>query len=80
MKGTAIYHSPFGEMQLDWEDGAVTALKLAPVRRLRGSAERADRTGIPSAGRVFFRDAPDVRFSLPPARHALPAKGLGGAA
>lgn len=29
MKGTAIYHSPFGEMQLDWEDGAVTALKLA---------------------------------------------------
>ena len=30
MKGTAIYHSPFGKMQLDWEDGAVTALKLAP--------------------------------------------------
>ena len=30
MKGTAVYHSPFGKMQLDWEDGAVTALKLAP--------------------------------------------------
>ena len=29
MKGTAIYHSPFGKMQLDWEDGAVTALRLA---------------------------------------------------
>lgn len=30
MKGTAVYHSPFGKMQLDWENGAVTALKLAP--------------------------------------------------
>lgn len=29
MKGTAIYHSPVGEIQLDWEDGAVTALKNA---------------------------------------------------
>lgn len=29
MEGTAVYHSPFGKMQLDWEDGAVTALKLA---------------------------------------------------
>ena len=29
MKGTAVYHSPFGKMQLDWEDGAVTALRLA---------------------------------------------------
>ena len=30
MKGTAVYRSPFGKMQLDWEDGAVTALQLAP--------------------------------------------------
>ena len=29
MKGTAVYYSPFGKMQLDWEDGAVTDLKLA---------------------------------------------------
>ena len=29
MKGTAIYHSPVGDLQLDWEDGAVTALKNA---------------------------------------------------
>ena len=29
MNGTAVYHSPFGKMQLDWEDGAVTALQLA---------------------------------------------------
>lgn len=29
MKGTAVYRSPFGKMQLDWEDGAVTALRLA---------------------------------------------------
>ena len=29
MKGTAVYHSPFGKMQLDWEAGAVTALRLA---------------------------------------------------
>ena len=27
MKGTAIYPSPVGDIQLDWEDGAVTALK-----------------------------------------------------
>ena len=30
MKGTAIYPSPMGDIQLDWEDGAVTALQLAP--------------------------------------------------
>lgn len=29
MKGTVIYHSPVGDIQLDWEDGAVTALKNA---------------------------------------------------
>lgn len=29
MRGTAIYHSPVGNIQLDWEDGAVTALKNA---------------------------------------------------
>ena len=29
VKGTVIYHSPVGDIQLDWEDGAVTALKNA---------------------------------------------------
>lgn len=29
MKGTVIYPSPVGDIQLDWEDGAVTALKNA---------------------------------------------------
>lgn len=29
MNGTAIYPSPVGDIQLDWEDGAVTALKNA---------------------------------------------------
>ena len=29
MKGTAIYHSPVGDIQMDYEDGAVTALKNA---------------------------------------------------
>ena len=29
MKGTAIYHSPVGDIQLDYEDGAVTGLKNA---------------------------------------------------
>lgn len=29
MKGTAVYHSPVGEIQLDWENGEVTALKNA---------------------------------------------------
>ena len=29
MKGTSICPSPVGDIQLDWEDGAVTALKNA---------------------------------------------------
>lgn len=29
MKGTAIYHSPVGDIQLDWKDDAATALKNA---------------------------------------------------
>ena len=29
MKGTAIYHSPVGDIRLEYEDGAVTALKNA---------------------------------------------------
>lgn len=37
MKGTAVYHSPFGKMQLDWEDGAVTALHLAPSGLCEGT-------------------------------------------
>ena len=37
MKGTAVYHSPFGKMQLDWEDGAVTALRLAPSGACEGT-------------------------------------------
>ena len=30
MKGTAIYHSPVGDIQMEYEDGFVTALKNAP--------------------------------------------------
>ena len=29
MKGTAIYSSPIGDIQLEWEDGVVTALQKA---------------------------------------------------
>ena len=29
MKGTVIYHSPVGDIQLDYDDGVVTALKNA---------------------------------------------------
>ena len=29
MKGTAIYHAPVGVLRLEYEDGAVTALRLA---------------------------------------------------
>ena len=29
MKGTVIYHAPVGDLQVDWEDGAITALKRA---------------------------------------------------
>lgn len=31
MKGTVIYHAPVGDLQVDWEDGAITALKRAGV-------------------------------------------------
>ncbi|MGN0984101.1 MAG: methylated-DNA--[protein]-cysteine S-methyltransferase [Gemmiger sp.] len=37
MKGTAIYHSPVGDMWLEYEDGAVTALKNA-VAGAKGDA------------------------------------------
>ena len=39
MKGTAIYPSPMGDIQLDWEDGAVTALK---------NADRAAKADVPN--------------------------------
>ena len=29
MRGTAVYHSPMGDIRIDWEDGAVTALRNA---------------------------------------------------
>ena len=29
MKGTVIYHAPVGDLQVDWKDGAITALKRA---------------------------------------------------
>lgn len=29
MKGTVIYHAPVGDLQVDWEDGAITTLKRA---------------------------------------------------
>lgn len=36
MRGTAIYHAPVGDIRLDWEDGAVTALKRADADALAG--------------------------------------------
>lgn len=36
MRGTAIYHAPVGNIRLDWEDGAVTALKRADADALAG--------------------------------------------
>ena len=36
MRGTAIYHAPVGDIRLDWEDGAVTALKRAGADALAG--------------------------------------------
>ena len=36
MRGTAIYHAPVGDIRLDWEDGAVTALKRADADTLAG--------------------------------------------
>ena len=47
MKGTAIYPSPVGDIQLDWEDGAVTALK---------NAARAAKADVPNElTRLVFR-------------------------
>ena len=60
MKGTAIYPSPVGDIQLDWEDGAVTALKNADRAAKTRRAERADSTGISAVGRIFCRDAQSV--------------------
>ncbi len=40
MKGIAIYHSPVGDIQLSWEDGAVTELRRAD-NGVQGGAENA---------------------------------------
>lgn len=40
MNGTAIYHSPVGDLELDYEDGAVTALKKADAAA-KGDAPNA---------------------------------------
>lgn len=36
---TAIYHSPFGDMELDYEEDAVTALKMAEKKAVREAPE-----------------------------------------
>ena len=46
---TAMYHSPFGDMELDYEGGAVTALKMAG-KEAEGKAPEAGADGVPGAG------------------------------
>ena len=79
MKGTAIYPSPMGDIQLDWEDGAVTALK---------NADRAAKADVPNElTRLVFRQL-DEYFagtrkafdSVPAARNAVSGTRLGGTA
>lgn len=36
---TAVYHSPFGDMELDYEEGAVTALKMAEKKAVGAAPE-----------------------------------------
>lgn len=36
---TAVYHSPFGDMELDYEEDAVTALKMAEKKAVREAPE-----------------------------------------
>ena len=70
MKGTAIYPSPMGDIQLDWEDGAVTALK---------NADRAAKADVPNElTRLVFRQLDEYfagtrkAFDFPYRLHGTP--------
>ena len=70
MKGTAIYPSPVGDIQLDWEDGAVTALK---------NADRAAKADVPNElTRLVFRQLDEYfagtrkAFDFPYRLHGTP--------
>ncbi len=76
MKGTAVYHSPFGKMQLDWETGAVTALQLAPFGICAGTPNELTALVFRQLDEYFAGRA--GRSTSPAARTARPfSKGSG---
>ena len=56
VKGTVIYHSPVGDIQLDWEDGAVTALKNAGVEAYALEARLLVAYAVGKTKEEFVRD------------------------
>ena len=71
MKGTAIYPSPVGDIQLDWENGAVTALKNADRAAKADVPNAADSTGISAVGRNIFAGTRKA-FDFPYRLHGTP--------
>ena len=59
MKGTVIYHAPVGDLQVDWEDGAITALKRAGI-----TAEDIDWV-VPHQANLRILDVIARRYHLP---------------
>ena len=53
MKGTVIYHSPVGDIQLDYENEEVTALKNADVGMETGAPNELTESVFRSFIKVF---------------------------
>lgn len=66
MKGTAIYHSPVGDIQMEYEDGFVTALKNAPEPGAAPEPESAKAT----------ENVPEPPNRLTDANASKPAKSV----
>lgn len=47
---TAIYHSPFGDMELSYEEGGVISLRMAEEGTKGGGALRAGADSVPGVG------------------------------
>ena len=70
---TAMYHSPFGDMELDYEGGAVTALKMAG-KEAEGKAPEGlalTLSGVKAGDRVVTEGAYQVKLAS--ATNAIPA-------
>ena len=80
MRGTAIYHAPVGDIRLDWEDGAVTALKRADADALAGEPNELTERVFRQLDEYFAGTRREFDFPVPAVRNTVSGKGVGGPA